>query len=76
MTPRFDKNEFQGAFGRRLAACRVSKNYSQDQFAAKTGYHPQTISNMERGLCCPSLVAVFLFAEVLEISPKTLLFGE
>lgn len=76
MTPRFDRNEFQLVFGRRLAACRVAKNLSQDQFASVTGYHKQTISNLERGLTCPSLVAVFLFAERLEVSPKTLLFGE
>ena len=76
MTPRFDKNVFQATFGRRLSACRVAKNYSQDQFAHKTGYHKQTISNIERGLACPSLLAVFLFAEVLDVNPKTLLFGE
>lgn len=76
MTLRFDRNEFQRLFGRRLSACRVAKNYSQEQFAEKTGYHRQTISNMERGLSCPSLLAVFLFAEVLDVSPKTLLFGE
>lgn len=76
MTPQFDRNEFQRLFGRRLSACRVAKNYSQEQFAEKTGYHRQTISNLERGLSCPSLVSVFLFAEVLGVSPKTLLFGE
>ncbi len=76
MTPLFDRNVFQKTFGRRLSACRVAKNLSQDQFAHLTGYHRQTISNMERGLTCPSLVAVFSFAEVLEVSPKTLLFGE
>ncbi len=76
MTPRFDKNAFQTAFGRRLSACRVAKNLSQLEFAHRTGYHAQTISNMERGLTCPSLLAVFMFAEVLDINPKTLLFGE
>lgn len=76
MTPRFDRSEFQRVFGRRLAACRISKNLSQWEFAEKTGYHSNTISNLERGLTCPSLCAVFLFAEVLDVSPKTLLFGE
>lgn len=76
MTLRFDMNEFQRLFGRRLAAFRVSKNLSQDEFAAKTGYHKNTISNLERGLTCPSLVAVFLFAEVLGANPRVLLFGE
>lgn len=76
MTPQFDRNEFQRIFGKRLAACRVAKNLSQSEFADKTGYHTQTISNLERGLTTPSLCAVFLFAEVLAVSPKTLLFGE
>jgi len=76
MTPQFDRNEFQRVFGQRLKVCRVAKNLSQSQFAEVTGYHMQTISNLERGLTCPSLCAVFLFAEVLSVSPKTLLFGE
>lgn len=76
MTPRFSRVEFQRLFGRRLSACRVAKNLSQAEFGARAGYHHQTISNLERGLVCPSLVAVFLFAEVLDVSPKTLLFGE
>lgn len=76
MTPQFDRNIFQRDFGRRLAACRIYRNLSQAEFAEKTGYHAQTVSNLERGLTCPSLLAVFLFAEVLDVSPKTLLFGE
>lgn len=76
MTPQFDRGEFQRTFGRRLSAFRVGKNLSQDEFAAKVGYHRQTVSNLERGLVCPSLCAVFLFAEVLSVNPKTLLFGE
>lgn len=76
MTPQFDRNEFQRIFGKRLQACRVAKNLSQLEFAEKVGYHSQTISNLERGLTSPSLCAVFLFAEVLGVNPKTLLFGE
>lgn len=76
MILQFDRNEFQRLFGRRLAACRIAKNLSQDQLAEASGYHKQTISNLERGLTCPSLVAVFMFAEIVKVSPKTLLFGE
>lgn len=76
MTPQFDRATFQKVFGRRLSACRVSKNLSQAEFAEKTGYHVQTVSNLERGLTCPSLLAVFLFAEILDVTPKLLLFGE
>lgn len=75
MTPQYDWKGFQVIFGRRLAACRVAKNLSQDELADKVGYHKNTISNLERGLRCPSLVAVWMFAEALSISPKMLLFG-
>lgn len=76
MIPLFDRNEFQQLFGRRLCACRIAKNLSQDELADKVGYHRQTISNLERGFSCPSLSVVFLLAQVLDVHPKTLLFGE
>jgi DNA-binding XRE family transcriptional regulator len=49
---------------------------TQVTLAAIAGYVPQTISNLERGLTCPSLTAVFVLSEVLDVHPKTLLFGE
>jgi transcriptional regulator with XRE-family HTH domain len=76
MTLPFDRNEFATSFGRRLRSLRDTKGMSQAVLGDKSGYVPQTISNLERGLTFPSLVAVFVLAEVLEVHPETLLFGK
>lgn len=73
---KFDRNEFCSQFGRRLRAIRGFRGLSQVALAHRAGYVPQTISNLERGLTFPSLIVVFVFAEVLEVHPKALLFGE
>ncbi len=75
MTP-FDRTEFPTQFGRRLRLVRNHRGLSQIELAHRAGYVPQTISNMERGIAFPYLVTVFVLAEVLEIHPKILLFGE
>lgn len=71
-----DQAEFQAQFGKRVRAWRNLRGLSQVAFAHQAGYVPQTISNIERGLSFPSLVVVFVFAEVLDVHPKILLFGE
>jgi DNA-binding XRE family transcriptional regulator len=72
----FDRHDFQLAFGKRLRATRDALGMSQSVLAHTAGYVPQTVSNIERGLTFPSLVAVFVFAEVLHIHPRELLFGK
>ncbi len=78
MTPpyRFNRHDFQTQFGKRLRSLRDERRMSQPLLAAMTGYVPQTISNLERGITAPSLNVVFVFAEVFEVHPKVLLFGE
>lgn len=49
---------------------------TQPVLAARAGYTFQTVSNLERGFTLPSLAVVFVFAEVLEVHPKLLLFGD
>lgn len=71
-----DRHEYAIQFGRRLRALRDLRGLSQVAFAHRAGYVPQTISNLERGFTFPSLTVVFVFAEVLEVHPKTLLFGD
>lgn len=72
----FDRVEFPTQFGNRLRQWRHLRGLSQVALAHRAGYVTQTISNLERGLWPPSLIAVFILAEVLEVHPKTLLFGE
>ncbi len=72
----FDRTEFPVQFGRRLRQWRHLRGMSQVVLAHRAGYVTQTISNLERGFAPPLLTTVFVLAEVLEVHPKTLLFGE
>lgn len=72
----FDRAEFVAQFGRRVRSMRTMRGLSQVALAHRAGYVPHTISNIERGFTFPSLLTVFVLAEVLEVHPKTLLFGE
>lgn len=54
---------------------RNMRGLSQAHLAHRVGYATQTIGNLERGFVMPPLVAVFMLAEALEVSPKELLFG-
>ena len=76
MTPPFDRREFAVHFGKRLRAVRVLRRMSQFELAHRSGYVKQTISNLERGFCPPSLPTAFTLAEVLDVHPQDLLFGE
>jgi transcriptional regulator with XRE-family HTH domain len=71
----FDRDEFTTQFGRRLRSVRDMRGLSQLETAHRAGYVPQYISNLERGLTLPSLLAVFVLAEVFDVHPKLLLFG-
>jgi len=72
----FDRAEFPYRFGRRLREMRNLRGMSQVVLAHRAGYVPQTISNLERGFKVPSLFTAFILAEVLEVHPRLLLFGE
>jgi transcriptional regulator with XRE-family HTH domain len=76
MTLPFDRTEFPTRFGKRLRQWRNLRGMSQVVLAHRAGYVPQTISNLERGFTPPSLIVTFVLAEVLEVHPKVLLFGE
>jgi len=76
MTLPFDRLEFATHFGKRLRTYRVLRRLSQFELARRSGYVPQTISNLERGFCPPTLPTVFVLAEVLDVHPQDLLFGE
>ncbi len=76
MGHRFDRGEFVAQFGHRLRLVRNHRGLTQFEVAHRAGYVKQTISNLERGFSLPSLLVVFALAEVLEVHPKALLFGE
>ena len=72
----YDRDAFAARYGARLRAARVHRQLSQAELAHRSGYTYQTVSNLERGYSFPSLTVTFVFAEVLEIHPRDLLFGE
>ena len=76
MAASFDPVDFPSRFGRRLRHARNERRMSQVTLAEVVGFVPQTISNLERGFTVPSLFAVFVLAEALEVHPKELLFGD
>lgn len=58
----------EAAFGRVLRAARLSKSISQDELAARSGYHRTYIGQLERGEKSPSLRTVFNLAATLNVA--------
>jgi transcriptional regulator with XRE-family HTH domain len=58
------------AFGQVLKQLRQERGITQEQLAAASGYHWTYISQLERGLKNPTLLALFHFAEVMDIAPE------
>jgi ribosome-binding protein aMBF1 (putative translation factor) len=48
------RTDAAGSLGKRIAAARKKKGWSQKQLAVKTGYTQPGIANMERGVAPPS----------------------
>jgi transcriptional regulator with XRE-family HTH domain len=56
------------AFGRALRAVRLNKSISQEELAARSGYHRTYIGQLERGEKSPSLRTIFNLAATLGIA--------
>ena len=61
------------AFGRVLREVRESRNLSQEELAARAGYHRTYIGQLERGEKSPSLRTIFNLSSVLEVRPSVLI---
>lgn len=61
------------AFGKAVKQTRLSKGWTQDDLAEKSGLDRSYISRIERGLKNPSLSVVWDLANYLDISLFTLL---
>ena len=61
------------AFGKVLAAERIKQNISQEELAEKIGSGNVYISLLENGKRQPSLNAVILLAEALNVRPEELI---
>lgn len=54
--------------GQRIAGCRKSLNWTQDQLAERLEVDAETISRFERGAAVPSLVTLDRLAAILKVS--------
>ena len=62
----------EAAFGRVLKEIRRRRSLSQEELAAKSGYHRTYIGLLERGEKSPSLRTLFNLAETLEVNPSAI----
>ena len=51
--------------GRNVRRIRLEKNLTQEQFAERSGFTQQYISELERGKRNPTIVSVYEFAQAL-----------
>lgn len=61
------------AFGRRLAALRKEKGWSQEQLALESGIARSYLGGVERGLRNIALINICRLAEALGLPPGELL---
>lgn len=59
--------------GGNVRRARVRRGFTQEEFAEKSGFSQQYISDLERGLRNPTVVTLFELAQALEIKPIELL---
>jgi len=57
----------------RLRSVRESRDLSQEELAARAGYHRTYIGQLERGEKSPSLRTIFNLSAALEVSPSVLI---
>jgi transcriptional regulator with XRE-family HTH domain len=60
------------AFGKVLRDVRESRNISQEELAARAGYHRTYIGQLERGEKSPSLRTIFNLSSTLQVTPSVL----
>lgn len=60
------------AFGRNLRAIRKSKGFSQERLAYDAGMDRSYVGKVERGMVNITIEKIYVFAELLQCSPKEL----
>lgn len=61
------------AFGQNLRVIRKSKGFSQERLAYDAGIDRSYVGKIERGEVNITLEKIYVFAELLECSPKDLM---
>ena len=67
------KEDPRTRFGRRLAACRRAKGWSQEKLALESGIARSYLGGVERGQRNIALLNICRLAEALEITPAKLM---
>ncbi|MGA2204542.1 MAG: helix-turn-helix transcriptional regulator [Terriglobales bacterium] len=62
----------ESTFGLVLRSVRESHRLSQEELAARSGYHRTYIGQLERGEKSPSLRTIFNLSSALKVGPSTL----
>ncbi len=66
------RNSPESAFGLVVRSVRESRRLSQEELAARSGYHRTYIGQLERGEKSPSLRTIFNLSAALKVSPSVL----
>ena len=66
-------NSPEKAFGQVLRSVRESRDLSQEELAARAGYHRTYIGQLERGEKSPSLRTIFNLSFTLKVNPSVLI---
>ena len=67
------KNSPEKAFGQVLRSVRESRDLSQEELAARAGYHRTYIGQLERGEKSPSLRTLFNLSSTLGVKSSVLI---
>lgn len=59
--------------GKRIAECRRSKGFTQDELANRLGVTPQALSKWEKGISSPDLTMLSAICEILDVNSDFLL---
>lgn len=62
--------------GRNVRRLRLERGMTQEQFAERSGFSQQYISDLERGRRNPTIVSLYELAVALGTIPVTLLMSE
>ncbi len=62
--------------GRNVRRLRLARSMTQEQFAERSGFSQQYISDLERGLRNPTAVSLFELSQALGAAPVDLLTSE
>ena len=62
--------------GRNVRRLRLAAGMTQEQYAERSGFSQQYISDLERGRRNPTIVSLFELAQALGASPRDLITEE